>query len=265
MKIKPEILYKFDYSIDNNEDRSPRDQFKDFIREFNGDCAAVVEFLEIVLNTITCDHKLMKLLVSSTDHLFKYDEEKNTILDKYNGSSINDFITFLRRYKFQSKTINSFKLLKTYAESTDNFNIKIEKLKTLIENSNFYTIINKIDYEKIIITHNELNSILVLDNIKAINDNYKKIYDMMVVTKKGKGKDRELKEDFINQAICISADKTSVIIEDSRKKLLISNSNTVAINFVSLFSNKAVKKRTMQTFEFINDKYKCKLLDTVLV
>ena len=262
-KMKPTMLFKFDYCLNDNDK-----MIKDFLNEFDTTQDAVM-FIERMIQSATYIHGVIKTVFCAAD-LYHDDEESdiefNPLFDIKpfrDLECIDDTIDFFRENKVPSTHLV---VLKKYLTGISNANRKIHMLSNIIDNDLMYIIPNKFSYPIVDVT-DEIKNDIIDSKIKNGDTRMLSITSLFKETKRTKntagsyGGICNINDlSFINKMVCLQTPTERILIEDSRKKVIV-RINRLSLNFIALASMKNnFKKKTIQLFEQLTSTSKIDLI-----
>jgi len=269
-KIKPTVLFKFDYCDYNSsvEDDNHIKIFRTFIEQFETPLEAII-FLENVYLAAVCDYGLIKSLYDSEeDRIYDEDYEPMTpdieVDDFQDVRNIDELIGFLRDNGRKTTPIELINF-RRYADNHHNFNFKLSFLSKMVESGLLFVVTNKFKYPTVTIPGRLMSLLLnrnyIFKNEFAIDEqNIKSILSLLTETI-GTGRIDEMM--YVNKMVHVTDGRVNMMIEDSRRKMIShSDFDDFSINFVALPSYTGeFRRKGLQLFEMMMDHNKVALIN----
>ncbi len=266
-------LYKFSYLGDEKEN------VKAFINCFNSFNDATL-FIDNLVAAAIDNYSLIKTIYYNQTLNDKYqdDETIDDIAESFEPlfdenkfkeiKNIDELRNTLLKSKKRTSTAYLLKyrnLITTDKDYTKKLNLFIEILKE----SNFYIINNKEKTKEISIDDLLFKKLLNNNNIKSEHflnntETFHSIINAFGEVKRTKKSTSANEMNFINKSVLLKNGNQRIIIEESRKKIILENKlDKFSYNFIAFKTNKKLKKKALQIFEMLNDNSKIALINAL--
>ena len=274
-KIEKENNYLYKFSFQGDE----KDNVKMFVNCFKSFNEATI-FIDNLVATAIDNYTLIKTVYYNQTVNDKYsdDETIDDITESFEPifneenfnkvKNIEELRSFLLKTKKRTNTAHLLRYRNLISLDQD-YNKKINAFIQILNDSNFYIVSNKEKIKEIAV--NDILFKKLLNNNEIKEENFlknKEAFHLILNTfgevKRAKKSTSSNELNFINKSIMLRNGNQRIIIEESRKKLILENKlNKFSYNFIAFKTNKKLKKKALQIFEMLNDKSKIALISTL--
>lgn len=271
---KENNLYKFSYY--GNE----KENVKSFLNSFKSFDEAIT-FIDNLVSVAIENYPLIKTIYFNQTVNDKYEDDDDIddvadnfeplfTLDKLktvNGLAGLKTLLSNPKKKIATSYLTKYKIL---IDTDNDYKKKLNLFIEILKDGNFYIISNKEKIKEIEVSNEFLN--LVLNNNNIGNDNFLEnisffhsVINAFNETKKAKRSSSTNELNFINKLVMLKNKNQKIIIEESKKKMILENNlNKFSYNFIAFKTEKKLKKKTLQIFEMLNDENKITLIKNLI-